>query len=54
MVKDQEFLEKKASYCLGLAKKLGATDSSVIVKNSISETVNFRNKKLDESTGQTI
>ena len=30
MVKDQEFLEKKASYCLGLAKKLGATDSSVI------------------------
>ena len=49
MVKDQEFLEIKASYCLGLAKKLGATDSSVIVKNSISETVNFRNKKLDES-----
>ena len=49
MVKDQEFLETKESYCLGLAKKLGATDSSVIVKNSISETVNFRNKKLDES-----
>ena len=49
MVKDQVFLETKASYCLGLAKKLGATDSSVIVKNSISETVNFRNKKLDES-----
>ena len=49
MVKDQEFLETKASYCLGLAKKLGATDSSVIVKNSISETVNFRNNKLDES-----
>ena len=36
MVKDQVFLEKKASYC-------------VIVSNSISETVNFRNKKLDES-----
>ena len=49
MVKDQVFLEKKASYCLDLAKKLGATDSSVIVRNSISETVNFRNKKLDES-----
>ena len=49
MVKDQEFLETKASYCLGLAKKLGATGSSVVVKNSISETVNFRNKKLDES-----
>ncbi len=49
MVKDQEFLKEKASYCLDLAKKLGATESSVIVKNSVSETVNFRNKKLDES-----
>jgi PmbA protein len=49
MVKDQEFLEKKASHCLGLAKKLGATESSVLVNNSVSETVNFRNKKLDES-----
>ena len=49
MVKDQEYLEKKASYCLDLAKKLGATDISVNVGSSISETVNFRNKKLDES-----
>ena len=49
MVKDQEYLIKKASYCLDLAKKLGATNISVMVGNSISETVNFRNKKLDES-----
>ena len=49
MVKDQEFLKKKASYCLDLAKKLGATDTCVNVGNSISETVNFRNKNLDES-----
>ena len=49
MVKDQEYLTKKASYCLDLAKKLGATNISVMVGNSISETVNFRNKKLDES-----
>ena len=49
MVKDQDYLEKKASYCLDLAKKLGATDVNVNVGNSISETVNFRNKKLDES-----
>ncbi len=49
MLKDQEYLEKKAHHCLDLAKKLGATDASVIVSNSISETVNFRNKKLDES-----
>ena len=49
MVKDQEFLEKKALYCLSLAKKLGATESNVVVSNSVSETVNFRNKKLEES-----
>ena len=49
MIKDQEYLIEKVSYCLDRAKKLGATDSSVIVSNSISETVNFRNKKLDES-----
>ena len=49
MIKDQEYLKSKASYCLDLAKKLGATDSSVTVGNSISETVNFRNKALDES-----
>ena len=49
MIKDQEYLEKKASYSLDLGKNLGATDISVKVGSSISETVNFRNKKLDES-----
>ena len=49
MTKDQEYLSEKASYCIDLAKKLGATDSNVVVSNSISETVNFRNQKLDES-----
>ena len=49
MVKDQEYLGNKASYCLDLAKKLGATDASINVGSSISKTVNFRNKKLDES-----
>jgi len=49
MIKDQEYLKSKASYCLDLAKKLGATDASVTIGNSISETVNFRNKALDES-----
>ena len=33
MIKDQEYLLEKASYCLDLIKKLGATDSSVIVSN---------------------
>ena len=46
MIKDQEYLSEKASYCLDLAKKLGATDSNVVVSNSISETVNFRNQKI--------
>ena len=49
MIKDQEHLKSKASYCLDLAKKLGATDASVTVGNSISESVSFRNRVLDES-----
>ena len=40
MVKDREYLENKASYCLDLAKKMGATDASVTIGHSISETVN--------------
>ena len=49
MVKDQTYLESKATYCLDLAKKLGATAASVSVVNAISESVSLRNKKLDES-----
>ena len=49
MIKDEEYLKSKASYCLDLAKNLGATDVCVSVGNSISETVSFRNKVLDES-----
>ena len=49
MIKNQEYLKSKASYCLDLAKKLGATDASITVGNSISESVSFRNKVLDES-----
>jgi PmbA protein len=49
MVKDQDYLKKTASFCIDLAKKLGATDATAVVAHSISETVNFRNRKLDES-----
>ena len=49
MIKDQVFLKSKASYCLDLAKKMGATDATVTVGHSISETVNFRNKFLEAS-----
>ena len=49
MVKDQDYLKKTASFCINLSKKLGATSSSAVIMHSISETVNFRNKKLDET-----
>ncbi|MDB4846692.1 TldD/PmbA family protein [Candidatus Pelagibacter sp.] len=49
MVKEQNYLKKTASFCIDLAKKLGATDVTAVVGHSISETVNFRNRKLDES-----
>ena len=49
MIKDQDYLKKTASFCIELAKKLGATDVTAEVGHSISETVNFRNRKLDES-----
>ena len=49
MIKDQDFLKAKAAHCLDVAKKIGATNASVTIGHSISETVNFRNKNLDES-----
>ena len=49
MIKDQDYLKKTASLCIESAKKLGATDVTAVIAHSISETVNFRNRKLDES-----
>ncbi len=49
MIKNQDFLEKIAAFCIDKSKKRGATNSNVYVSNSISETVNFRNRQLDES-----
>ena len=49
MVKDKEYLKKIVSYCIDLSKKLGASDTSVSVINSISETVNFRNKNYKKT-----
>ena len=46
MVKDQEYLKEKALYCINYARKKSATDVQVILGNSISETVNFRNRKF--------
>ena len=49
MIKDKKFLEKIASNCIDKARKLGANDCEVTVSNNISETVNLRNKNIDES-----
>ncbi len=49
MIKDQDFLKAKAAHCLDVAKRIGATNASVTIGHSISETVNFRNNNLDES-----
>ena len=49
MIKEQNYLKGIASQCIDLSKKNGATDVAVQVIHSISESVNFRNQKLDES-----
>mgnify|MGYP005741139601 CR=1 FL=1 len=49
MIKNQDFLKAKAAYCLDVAKKIGVSDATVTIGHSVSETVNFRNKNLDES-----
>ena len=49
MLKDKKFLEEHASYCIDKLNKLGATDCEVLVSKSISESVKFRNKKIESS-----
>ena len=49
MIKEKNYLKKIADLCISKSKDLGATSSSVLVMNSISENVNIRNKRLDGS-----
>jgi PmbA protein len=49
MVKDKLFLENISQFCLDNAKKLGTTDCEVVVGNSISENITFRNKQIEQS-----
>ena len=49
MIKEANYLKKVAESCLTQSKKLGSSDASVVVMNSISENVNIRNKQLDGS-----
>ena len=50
MLKEDEHLKKLAENFSTNLKKSGASESSVLISNSISESVNIRNKKLDGST----
>ena len=50
MLKKNEYLKKIAENFLSNLKKSGASEASVLISNTISESVNVRNKKLDEST----
>ena len=49
MIKEENYLKKIAESCLTQSKKLGSSDASVVVMNSISESVNIRNRQLDGS-----
>ena len=49
MVKENNFLKKITDFCISKSKQFGSTSSSVLAVNSISESVNIRNKKLDGS-----
>ena len=50
MIKDKKYLLNISDKILNKAKKLGATETSVVVSNSVSEDINYRNKKIDGST----
>ncbi len=49
MLKTKEFLSNLAEKCISKARNLGATDTEIALSNSISETINFRNKKIEHS-----
>jgi len=49
MLKEKKELESLAGYCIDKSIKLSATNCEVKVGNIISETVNLRNKKIENS-----
>ena len=48
MLKDNSFLNNLGEYCIDELKKIGATNSEVIVAHSISEDMLQRNGKIEE------
>ena len=49
MLKEKKELENLATYCIDKSTKFSATNCEVKVGNIISETINLRNKKIDNS-----
>jgi PmbA protein len=49
MLKEKKELENLATYCIDTSIKFNATNCEVKVGNIISETVNLRNKKIENS-----
>ena len=49
MLKSKDYLSDLAQKCIIKSKALGATEVEVGLSNNISETINFRNKKIEHS-----
>ena len=49
MLKSKEYLSDIAQKCITTAKSLGATDVEISVSNTISDTINYRNKNKEQS-----
>ena len=49
MLKSKDNLADLAQKCISKSKELGATDVEVGLSNNVSESINFRNKKLEHS-----
>ena len=49
MLKSKEYLADIAEKCITTAKSLGATDIEISVSNTISDTINYRNKSKEQS-----
>ena len=49
MLKSKQYLSDIAEKCITTAKSLGATDIEINVSNTISDTINYRNKNKEQS-----
>ena len=49
MIKEKKDLENLADYFIKKATTAGSTSCEVVVKSNVSETVNFRNKRIENS-----